>query len=225
MIGRLYRHSPGSRPSGRGEGGFPARCALYPPANAAKEIAKGTHISRYHPNTAAADIELFLNGHVLRGGRRNLGAALSPLSRHVKTVARGRILPRAKLECDILGGRATVFANVNFYTSWKTPAQRFVSLRPCRTSRSTRQLFATFTPARWQNTALCYVMPMRNGQNTTSCYGTPLHAGKILPRATRQWPSWRSRRHACWQNATPCYKRPRGRSVTRKSPSPPRARS
>ena len=36
---------------------FPARCALYPLSNAAKEIAKGTHISRYHPRIAAAEVE------------------------------------------------------------------------------------------------------------------------------------------------------------------------
>lgn len=34
-----------------------ARCALFPPANAAKEIAKMTHISRYRPGIVAAEVE------------------------------------------------------------------------------------------------------------------------------------------------------------------------
>ena len=34
-----------------------ARCALYPPANAAKETAEMTHMSRYHPGIAAAEVE------------------------------------------------------------------------------------------------------------------------------------------------------------------------
>ncbi len=47
----------GAPPDGRSGKVFPARCALYPLSNAAKEIAKGTHISRYHPRIAAAEVE------------------------------------------------------------------------------------------------------------------------------------------------------------------------